>query len=78
MAMFKAIGLGILILVLQFLAPAVFTQAQATTIAILRGAEVSANAASNLAASASLATGKSYLPQALPAYDPLPQARQIR
>ncbi len=77
MAIFKAMGLGILILVLQFLAPAVFAQAQATVIAVLHGVEVGATSATSLAASASLATGTSHLPRALPTEDPLPQARQI-
>lgn len=77
MALFKAMGLGILILVLQFLAPAVFIQAQATVIAVLRGIEVGAVSATSLAASASLASGTRYLPRALPTEDPLPQARQI-
>jgi len=56
MPIFQAIGLGILILVLQSLAPAVLSQAESTAISFLRGAEVSAVTATSLAASASSAT----------------------
>lgn len=78
MPIFKAIGLGILILVLQTSAPKVLHQLETTTLAFLRGAEISANAATNLAASASSLTlpGTLRMPIALPS-DPLPQARQI-
>lgn len=79
MPIFKAIGLGILILVLQTSAPKVLHQLETTTLAFLLGAEISANAATNLAASTSSLTlpGTLRMPRALPS-DPLPEARQIR
>lgn len=79
MPIFKALGLGILLLVLQCFLPAVLHQAEATILAFLRGAEVSANQATNLAASVgTLSTsGTLRLPQATPDF-PLPQATQIR
>ena len=79
MPIFKAIGLGILILVLQSSAPEVLHQLETTTLAFLHGAEISATVATSLAASASSLTtpGTLRLPRALPD-DPLPQARQIR
>ena len=79
MPIFKAIGLGILILVLQSSLPKVLHQAETTALAFLHGAEVSATAATNLAASASSLTtsGTLRMPRALPD-DPLPQARQVR
>lgn len=76
MAIFKAIGLGILILVLQSLAPAVFSQLEATALAFLKGAEVSATVATSLAASAGGATKGSLLRE--PSSDfRLPQARGV-
>lgn len=78
MPIFQALGLGILILVLQFLAPTVLHQGEATVLAFLRGAEISATTATNLAASANLSSpGTLRLPRALPE-DPLPQARQLQ
>jgi len=52
MPFFQAIGLGICILVLKFLVPTVLTEAEATAIAFLKGAQVSASVATDLAASA--------------------------
>ncbi len=52
MPIFGAIGLGVTIIVLKTLVPAIFAQLSATIIAFLHGAELSANAASQLAASA--------------------------
>ncbi|MEK7602063.1 MAG: hypothetical protein AAB472_01065 [Patescibacteria group bacterium] len=67
----NAIGLGILIIVLRFLAPAVLTQGISTMVSFLHGAEVSANVASGYAAkSAALGTPSQ------PPF-PLPQARPI-
>lgn len=52
MPIFRALGLGVLILVLQALAPRIFDQTERTTIAFLRGAELSALAAASLATDA--------------------------
>lgn len=52
MPIFSAIGLGILIIVLKMLVPTIFAALQTTIIAFLSGATVSANVASQLAASA--------------------------
>lgn len=52
MAFTKAIGLGIGIIVLKLLLPEVLTQIEHTAIAFLYGAQVSANVATDLAASA--------------------------
>jgi len=51
MPFFQAIGLGICILVLKFLVPTVLTEAEQTAIAFLKGAQVSASVATDLAAS---------------------------
>lgn len=73
MPIFQALGLGILILVLQSLAPAVLHQTEATLLAFLRGAELSANRATALIGS----TESPRLPLALPD-TPLPQVSQVR
>lgn len=52
MAFTKAIGLGIGIIVLKLLLPAVLTEIEQTAIAFLHGARVSATVATDLAASA--------------------------
>lgn len=52
MAFTKAIGLGIGIVVLKLLLPAVLTEIEHTAIAFLQGAQVSASVATDLAASA--------------------------
>ncbi len=52
MAFTKAIGLGIVIIVLKLLLPGVLSEIEATAIAFLRGAQVSASVATDLAASA--------------------------
>ncbi len=52
MAFTKAIGLGIGIIVLKLLLPAVLTEIEHTAIAFLQGAQVSASVATDLAASA--------------------------
>ena len=52
MPIFHAIGLGVLIIVLKFLVPAVLTEGEKTVIAFLHGATVSATVATDLAASA--------------------------
>ncbi len=78
MAIFKAIGLGILILVLQSLVPTIFSQLEATTLAFLRGAEVSASVATGLAASAASATEGTHSNLFRPTPDfAMPQARRI-
>jgi hypothetical protein len=79
MPLFQALGLGVLILVLQSSLPNVLTQAEATTLAFLRGAEVSAAAATTMAAAATSVTDvrNPGLPRALPDF-PLPQASQVR
>jgi uncharacterized membrane protein (DUF441 family) len=46
-----AIGLGITIIVLRVLAPVIFGAIQDTALAFLRGAQLSANAASAIAGS---------------------------
>ena len=66
-----AIGLALLIIFLKFLAPAVLSQGEATTLSFLKGAEVSAQVASGYAAEAA-----ALHQPALPPY-PLPQARQV-
>jgi hypothetical protein len=55
MSIFGAIGLGILIVVLQSLAPMIFTQGQATAVSVLHLIEVGANKATDLTAAASFA-----------------------
>jgi len=52
MAFTKAIGLGIGIIVLKLLLPGVLSEIETTAIAFLRGAQVSASVATDLAASA--------------------------
>jgi hypothetical protein len=56
MPIFQAIGLGILILVLKWLVPAIFVALQTTILAFLHGATVSADIATQLAASAGTVT----------------------
>lgn len=51
MPVLKAVGLGICIVVLKLLVPEVLSEAEAAAIAFLRGARVSAETASTLAAS---------------------------
>lgn len=65
----KAIGLGISIIVLKILLPDVLVQIEETAIAFLGGAKISADVATDLAASAQSArfTTESF---ALPAYLP--------
>ena len=52
MAFTKAIGLGVAIIVLKLLLPDVLTEIERTAVAFLEGATVSAEVASQLAASA--------------------------
>ncbi len=52
MPIFSAVGLGIAIMVLNVLMPPVFTEIETTAIALLRGAQVSVEAATQIAASA--------------------------
>ncbi len=54
MPVFRAFGLGICIIVLTFLVPDVLSELKRTIIAFLRGAQVSAGVASDVAASAGL------------------------
>lgn len=70
MPFFQAIGLGICILVLKFLVPNVLSEAERTAIAFLKGAQVSASVATDLAASAGsieLSNEPFVLPSAAPA-----------
>jgi hypothetical protein len=71
MSIWNALGLGLLIIMLKVLAPAVLTQGESTALSFLKGAEVSAQVASGYAAQAAARNQP-----ALPPY-PLPQARQI-
>ena len=52
MPIFSALGIGVLILVLGWLVPNVLAELEATVIAFLRGARVSADAAAAIAATA--------------------------
>jgi hypothetical protein len=52
MPILSAFGLGVLIIVLKLLVPAIFGALQSAIIAFLNGATISANIASQLAASA--------------------------
>ncbi|MEK7511092.1 MAG: hypothetical protein AAB582_02565 [Patescibacteria group bacterium] len=72
MPIFRALGLGVLILVLGWLVPNVLKELEATVIAFLHGARVSADAAAHLAATAE-STPASIPLSALPSY-PLPSA----
>jgi hypothetical protein len=51
--MFKALGLGMMIIVLEYLVPTVFSEIVKTAIAFLQGAQISISAASQLASAAS-------------------------
>lgn len=76
MPIFRALGLGVLILVLGWLVPNVLTELEATIIAFLHGARVSAEVAANIAASAGSSSSvplSAVTFSALPPY-PLPQA----
>ena len=76
MSIFQALGLGVLIIVLQSLVPTVLTQLESTALAFLRGAEVSALAATSLAASASFAPDEASVPPDHADFR-MPQATQI-
>lgn len=52
MSLFRAVGLGATILVLQLLVPTIFSQLQTTIVAFLKAGEISANVGSQLAGSA--------------------------
>lgn len=52
MAFTKAIGLGVAIIVLKLLLPGVLTEIERTAVAFLKGATISAEVATQLAASA--------------------------
>ncbi|HYE23413.1 MAG TPA: hypothetical protein VEA92_03150 [Candidatus Paceibacterota bacterium] len=51
MPFFQALGLGVAIIVLKLLTPVLFSEIEATAILFLRGAQTSATAATELAAS---------------------------
>jgi len=51
MPFFQALGLGVAIIVLKLLTPVLFTEIETTAILFLRGAQTSASAATELAAS---------------------------
>ena len=69
MAISKAIGLGISIIVLKILLPDVLLQIEETAIAFLGGAKMSADVATNLVASVESARFTTE-PFTLPAYIP--------
>ena len=75
MAIFKAIGLGILLLVLGALAPDVLLEGKSAVISFLRVARLSADTGGHIVAGAgsSLPT---HLPSALPPF-PLPSATPL-
>jgi len=50
--MFSAIGFGIMLIILRVLMHPVFVELEATAVTFLRGAQISADVASQLAASA--------------------------
>jgi len=52
MPIFSVIGLGLLIIVLRVLVPAIFGQLEETILAFLHGAQISATIASQIAGSA--------------------------
>ena len=69
MSIFRALGLGVLILVLGWLVPEILTELSATIVAFLKGARVSAEVATGIAASAGSAPGSiplSAMPLSLP------------
>lgn len=57
MSIFRAIGLGITILVLQLLVPHIFSQLERTAIAFLQAGETSANVGSQIAGTAAALPG---------------------
>lgn len=70
MSIFRALGLGVLILVLGWLVPEILAELTATVVAFLKGARVSAEVATSIAASAGSASGSiplSAIPLSLPA-----------
>jgi hypothetical protein len=82
MPIFRAIGFGVLIITLRLLMPAVLEEGEQTAIAFLRGAHVSADAATSIAASAAVpfapASGtQSMITTRIPYRATLPQAPQI-
>ena len=58
MSIFGALGLGLTILVLQSLVPAIFNELQETMLVLLNGAQVSIDVATQLAGSSA-----SYIPR---------------
>jgi hypothetical protein len=72
MPIFQSIGLAVLIIVLKFLVPAIWSELEATVIAFLHGARISADIASGIAASAGSAHVGSIPLSALP-HAPLPR-----
>lgn len=76
MTIFRALGLLVLILVLQSMVPAIWSELEATIIAFLHGARISAGVATSIAASAgstNLSVPLSAMPFTTPPF-PLPQA----
>ncbi|MDB5264818.1 MAG: hypothetical protein JWN64_389 [Parcubacteria group bacterium] len=66
MPVLKALGLGVVIIVLKVLTPQIFSELQGTAIAFLHGAHVSADMATDLAASAGTSIEFSNAPPRLP------------
>lgn len=70
MPIFRALGLGIFLLVTSLIVPSVFSQLQKTAIAFLHAGEVSADTASSIAGSAA-SIPLSHDPLRLPAARPI-------
>lgn len=66
MSIFRAIGFGIFIMIMGLMLPDVLDAGRATAISFLRGARISADTATNIAASAA---------SARPSASPLPPLR---
>jgi hypothetical protein len=77
MALLKAMGLGVLIFILNIAAPDVLSEGKKTVLAFLHGAQISATIASDLAASAGTGVERvRSLPAATPPF-PLPQGPTV-
>lgn len=74
MPFFQALGLGVVIIVLQVLTPVIFTEIESTAVAFLVGARTSAEIATDLAASVGHAEVSPSASRPLS----LPRAAQVR
>lgn len=77
MRIFRAIGFGIFIIVVRVLIPAVFTEGQNTAVSFLHGARISADAASQTAASITALQNSRTTPLLVLPPFPLPQTPTI-